>query len=370
MESIFDEYQVLESARRLYENRERERATMLLRDAISSQGTLHRSPLRPNALLLLVEILSEDLASSYEAQELLRLNHIADSHEGRVAQLVISYRQGSATLEDAAVATEWVSHVSSRTSARLRLFIGKILAEHGALEHARRWIAGALHESRKAMETDLVAASTGALAEVLFLGGDAKSALELFSLDAQLLPVGSRDTERLIVYRAHCFRQLHQIEVARSLYTYAQQLSEIRGESNPFALRGLLWCAVLEGEKDEAQSIFSRVERANDAHSTAFGLLGVAALEQEAKERAARLNAAASLFESERYSREYLWCKGKSPEVKTIPLALSANPGPHVIDICDAPFLEHPLTPIELTYTRSAQAFTAGDHSEWMAGFF
>lgn len=67
----------------------------------------------------------------------------------------------------------------------------------------------------------------------------------MYAQSIALLPAGSGERSRLLIYRTHPYRQLGQIEVAGALYHQARQADELANAEPARALRGLVWCDAL-----------------------------------------------------------------------------------------------------------------------------
>lgn len=363
-------YSLLVRARQLQRSNRRQEAIHIIQKVLRSDTAASSDGWQSLAALHLVELLGESPETEDEALQVLEQSGFAHRPEGRVEALVIAYRRGKATLDDASALAASADSLEGHWRGRLELMIAKLLAEFGALNVARNWFGRALATGRAIYDTDLVAAASGAFAEVLYLAGEPKSALELFSVDAQLLAHGSRDRERLMVYRAHCFRQLGQTEVARGLYAEALQLSEIRSESNAFALRGLVWCSVVENDSLGAHRWANELAGVRDVHSRALAEIGLAALEGASGRREQGLEYARCLLEGANYHREAAWCGGESYRGVSVPTLLESPLVEPTLDICDLAHFEQPLRELVDVHDQSLEAFTKGDALGWMGAFF
>lgn len=167
--------------------------------------------------------------------------------------------------------------------------------------------------------------------------------VKLAELDSALLPAGSVHVERLMVYRAHCYRQLGQVSAALSLYEEAYQAARLRGFGQSYPLRGALWCTVLEAVQSGTTAEFdSKVDGYleqlwdfDDPYSLGLGLLAAAWLERrrgdESTAREHRREAARH-FETRGFDAGAAWCRDETSEepvsVKVPSVDRSENPLP------------------------------------------
>lgn len=285
------------------------------------------------------------------------------------------------------------AHVrGERLRARMAHAAGKLCQIDGAADAARRWLLEALRHARAAREPGLVSACAGSLGEVLYQGGRPLAALDLFSLSTSLLPPGDVQVERLMGYRAHCYRQCGQLEAARSLYEECVQALELRGAaaadggraSKPsYSIRGLLWCDALEAARNHSgeaagrvKSRLIRLRQDDQSCSLGYGLLGAAWLDRLRKKRAeaeAQVAEARKVFAGAGYAPESAWCAA----VLGNPLALP-EPAPPVLPdgaplACDRWILDVPLQSRRERFLAGVKGFHAaapGDGPAWMGLFF
>jgi len=261
---------------------------------------------------------------------------------------------------------------------RLALVLGKLLSDQGRLEPARAWLLGAMALFRREGDLQSLAAATGALAEVMYLGGAFLAALELFLIDEALLEPGSYERDRIMVYRAHCLRELGEHEAARNLYGEARATARLRGVSDsPWAARGLVWCSIHEAEGrvvaavvDEISTLLKVCEMQPHCHAAA--LLALSWCHQKDHEEysaTACRHRAAALFSANGFHIEAALARGETPFSQPVPWESVACPA-HA-DACDEPCSSLPLTPRSESLRRAAQALAGGTAAgEVTAAFF
>lgn len=286
-----------------------------------------------------------------------------------------------------------------RERARAALLAGKLASDAEELALARSWLLEAVREARACMDRDLVAAAYGALAEVFYLAGYTLIALELIALDAALLPPGSSDAQRLMVYRSHAYRQLSEWAVARCLCEEALQalramqselaLNEIGTDRVPsraacYPLRSLVWTATLELARDsgslaarrDVRVLGERIEAAGEPHSTAHSLLSRAWLARTAQNNedwSGLVARARSVFSSAGYKAEARWCDAVLGSLRPVETRLEFPVRPLTSDICDA-WMEQLMVP-DLGTRRAASMDSFGTSGveaglSWMGVFF
>lgn len=250
---------------------------------------------------------------------------------------------------------------------RLALVLGKLLSDQGRFEPARTWLLGAIALFRRQGDWQSLAAANGALAEVMYLGGDPLAALELLMVDEALLEPGSCERDRLMVYRAHCLRELGEFEAARNLYSEARAAARLRGApDSPWAARGLLWCMIRESEGRASRGDVNEMSAllevcATEPHCHATGLLALSWFHQSDHEPSvanACRQQAAELFGANGFHVEAALAKGENPCVQPVPWERSACPIRG--DACDEPFASLPLTPRDESLQRAHQALADG----------
>lgn len=315
----------------------------LLADLLSDINTSPPTSFEAEILAEQIRILL-DTRMLGRVEERLRLLDIRDPWLARLNEAALAYHRGTPAAGLAAFGPAIVAGGPrpGRLWARAGLVLGKLYTDAGDVDAARLWLLEGMREARSCVDLDLLAACCGALGEVLYLGGQPLPALELFTLDATLLPPGSTHLERLMVYRAHCYRQYNQLAAARGLYEQALQAACLRGHGSGYPLRGLLWCAALElaggGDeptlRKEIDRTYEQLTEPGNSLSLGPGLLGRAWVVQRSGHR----HAAAAMLQLARESllavgmvREGAWCAGlvtgEVPDGPQVPL-LVADPGP------------------------------------------
>lgn len=365
-------HNALTYARRLDQAHRKEEAVALLLSSLASHTPQRAGALVHEVVFLLVELYNAVWKPRHLLEELLTQWELTDTPRGRCELAWADYRTtGTTDAHELETLLQAASQAGAHTYLRTILLAGKVLTEQAALESARSWLLRGMTAAREQLNDEMLAAFAGALGEVFYLGDDVRTALELFDLDARLLAPGSRDVERLAIYRAHCYRQLSENDAARTLYSIARMRSELRGELSPYALRGLLWCAVIDGDISSARSWLEALRTTDDKHSLALGLLAVAST-LPANERASHLNEAAELLEQEGYWRELAWVR-KSPFPNPIfgGKILNTPVQAHELNACDRALLQVDLRKMSDVYDTSLKAFEqAASPTEWMGAFF
>lgn len=372
MSSELTLHNALIRARRLDQAHRNTDAVALLQQALAETAVPHSSALLHEVVFLLAEFYNASWEPKRVLNDLLAQWDLVETRHGQCELAWADYRETGTTdprrlealLQDASL-------TGTRTQLRSMLVAGKILAEQSALESARSWLLRGMSAAREQLDDEMLAAFAGALGEVFYLGGDVLTALELFDLDTGLLPPGSRDVERLAIYRAHCYRQLDENDAARTLYNIARMRSELREEASPFALRGLLWCAVIDKNTADVTLWLQALRNTDDAHSLALGLLGVAST-LPPKERTSLLSDAEKLLEQEGYWRELAWVRSApfpNPLFggKTLDTPVHADE----LSACDRELAQLPLEAPQNIYNESARAFNEAEPpTGWMRAFF
>ena len=265
-----------------------------------------------------------------------------------------------------------------RVRARAALLAGKLASDSGALDAARAWLVVALGCARQSLDGPSIAACAGALGEVFYLGGQGLAALDLIALDARMLAPGDAHVERLMVYRAHAYRQSQRVDAASSLYEEARQRARLRGHGEAYAVRGLLWCDAVQGG-----SVHALVERIDllrslaEPSSLALGLLAFAwrlAANGQATDAEGAVHEAATLLGSSGYRREAAWCgqlvgEADSDVAAEVPVLAGTTPAL----VCDEWMLELPLEDARVRRASALRAFRGTrptDALAWMGTFF
>jgi hypothetical protein len=250
---------------------------------------------------------------------------------------------------------------------RLALVLGKLLSDQGRLGPARAWLLGAMTLFRRAGDWQSLAAANGALAEVMYLGGAPLAALELLMVDEALLEPGSFERDRLMVYRAHCLRELGELEAARNLYTEARVAARLRGApDSPWAARGLTWCMIREAEGRVSRWVVNEMSAllevcVSEPHCHAAALLALSWFHQSDHEPSvanACRQQAAELFGANEFHVEAALAKGENPRVQ--PVSWEHSACPIRVDACDEPFSSLPLTPRDESLQRAHRALADG----------
>lgn len=336
-------------------------------------------------LALLVELDIHAGMLDEAEQHLERLSKVDPTRSG-VEALWLSYYRGHLTdgLEQLAAFGPHLPRLEGRTRVRAFFAAGKLLSDAGRLDEARGWLLEAIRHARQAATQDLLAPLFGALAEVFYLGGDIRTALELAELDSALLPTGSVHVERLMVYRAHCYRQLDQVSAARSLYEEAYQAARLRGFGEAYPLRGAVWCSVLEAARSNTDAGFAREIEGNlqklrglgEPYSLCLALMAVSWLEGSRGDEKTSLEyrrKAASCLQEAGFGAVAAWCRGEAVEERDSPELPSANPTDAPLPACDRWLGEATLEDLSARRASARQAFERHDKAaarEWMGVFF
>jgi tetratricopeptide (TPR) repeat protein len=314
-----------------------------------------------------------------EANQFLPRLRAADPWRARVEELWLAYRAGADpnSLPDPTALAALVANAPDREPdehARLALALGKVASDAGALEPARTWILRSARAARDAANDDALAAAYGALGEVLFLGRRVLEALDAFSLDESLLPRGGAERARLLVYRAHCYRELGELEVARALYGHARAVARLHGQpDNSWAVRGLAWCSVRAGADPSTIELPPPGSpiALPEAHPIGMTLLGRAWLHASTGRfdhaRGDR-DRAAELLEGSQHRLEASIARGHSPSNAS--LQLPAPPSPEELSACDLSFLAAQLCPLDERVARAARALDQGIDVAGLTGAF
>lgn len=114
-----------------------------------------------------------------------------------------------------AFAVAWRSHGPWQAWAALGL--GKVASDLGRWDEAQSWLLVALDASRRDNDLFRMAECLGALGEVRLRAGDNRSAFELFTTDAALLPPGSGHALRLQNYTAIALGRMGHLDLAAPL---------------------------------------------------------------------------------------------------------------------------------------------------------
>jgi tetratricopeptide (TPR) repeat protein len=332
--------------------------------------------------------MATDAGQHVDAELLIAKLERIDQCSAQIERLWLDYRTGRST---AVPVDEVVQEAFGRLDVigdgpgqaasecgRLCLALGKLLDHSGYLEEARRWLLGASSLFRQAWEVQSLAASLGALAEVLYRGGTPLRALELLMVDEALLEPGSSDRDRLMVYRAHCLRELGEIESARNLYMEARAVARLRGmQDSPWAARGLAWCLIRESS-DQMDPIDIREMMAlseacsAEAHCRAMGQLALSWLRRrEGDHEDARrcLDAASQDLAKIGCQVEASLAHGGLTSLSELDWRGVACPV-H-IDACDSAIASEPLTSRIETVRRAAAALSSGTRAaDLTAAFF
>ncbi|GAB4200694.1 MAG: hypothetical protein OHK0013_12000 [Sandaracinaceae bacterium] len=296
-----------------------------------------------------------------------------DAWRASVEGLWVAYRrsEGARALADAGTIVALVDESATREPgdrARMALALGKICSDSGGLDASRRWLIEAASHARRAVDDDALAAAFGALGEVLFLGGRVLEALDAIALDESLLPPGSAERDRLLVYRGHCYRELGDLDVARALYEQARAAARLRGaEDSPWALRGLAWCELCEPGPGRGASA---ADSDGDGHPLGLTLLGRAwALAREGNVPGAEASRrrAAEVLARGGYPQEAAVALGA---VADLPLPSLAAPREVRADACDEHLLAPPLVPRRESLERAARALETGEDVRGLTGAF
>ena len=259
--------------------------------------------------------------------------------------------------------------------------VGKRLSDEGWLSCARDFLLGALGNARLLEDLAGIAAATGALAEVVALGGHPLAALTLLRQDEALLVPGDIDRTRLLVYHGHAFRMLGTPDAdlhAQQRYELAMEVASLGGRANPWADRGLLWCKALRLAARGAVS--GETCRELCARAPALGhpggharlaLAWLARLSREDGMAEQWTEEAARLFEQDRYLHEARWARGEAPQQAPLP---RRNVRPPVVALaCDAWIGELPLLDFQTRMQRSREAWGSrrcDDGRAWMSAFW
>jgi len=136
--------------------------------------------------------------------------------------------------------------------ARFCIAAGKAAAIEGDLHCARDWYLQALRHGREAAEPATIAAGLGMLGNVFLVGRNPVAALDLYTLDSVLLSSDGAYLNMMRVYRAQCYMQLKQFDVARGLFTEARSFADLEQgqsgkQSRALASCGLIWLELLGG---------------------------------------------------------------------------------------------------------------------------
>jgi len=329
-----------------------------------------------------------DLGRESEAESLISQLEEKDWCSAGIERLWLDYRTGrSLTGAIEGIVNEAFGRMrvdggahtpSVAECSRLSLVLGKALSDLGYLDEARDWLLRCMALSRRLGDLDSVAAASGALAEVLYLGGQPLSAFELLSVDNSLLTPGSIERDRLMVYRAHCLRELGEIDAARNLYAEARATAQLRGmPDSPWAARGLVWCIARESEGSEAADGVDRVAQlievcSAEPHCHGMALLALSWLHQHNRDTSAAtacLERAWRLLRDNRFVLEAGLASGATPELQNVPwLAVVPEIG---IDVCDEPFCSSVLVPRLERLRQAAKALQNGrDADHLTAAFF
>lgn len=254
---------------------------------------------------------------------------------------------------------------------RAREMLGKLFTDLHDLEHARDWLLAAVALARDEEDLTHIAAASGALAEVMFLGGHPLAALQMIRFDAALLSPGDLHRERLLVYEAHCLRQCGAVWQALQLYEEAWHAAELRGANPAWAIRGALWCEVLLGQ-DELPSLQAALALEPHSHSGAMARMAIFwhdKCRNDGRHYSHLRAEAAAGFAREHFLLESAWARGEDSETS----ATSREVEPPLPSVVDA-WMKEPQ--LRSTQDRLAAAITGFEGSslahaqQWMGAWW
>lgn len=356
------------SARRDYASGDRDRAIARLVQHASQSG---------DALVTaMAAAWAADAGMFEDAQRLVGALEALDPRRAHIERLWLEYRRGEAgtgpveqTVESAFAQLDLDGAPGSCVGecGRLALVLGKLLCDHGYLGQARQWLIAAMSLFRREGDIQSLAAAYGSCAEVLYLGGAPLVALELLSVDDALLTPGSVERDRLMVYRAHCLRELGEIQAARNLYTEARAVARLRGRADsPWAARGLAWCLCIEAANggsaiDAAEMRGLLAACSGEPYSHSMGALALAWVHQsrgESRQADQWRELASRQLIAGGHDVEAALAQGAELPICELPWAHVKCP--IGADACDEPFLAEQLRPREESIRRAVDSLTSG----------
>lgn len=312
-----------------------------------------------------------------EARGLIERLEDVDPWRAGVERMWLAYRSGQSSPEASVLELEAASLDRGWAERwRLCLAAGKQASDGGDLDAARSWCLAAAAAGRRAQDDDLLAASFGALAEVLYVGGSPLHAFDMLGVDLALLPRGSSEGDRLRVYRAHCLRQLGQWDAAEGLYTEVVWRADLAGGDATWAIRGLCWLDSLRavaGTRGIRRGA-DRIEALESAtppnpHALAHSLVARSFTRAGGDAEADQARAAA-LFADAGYTQEPALLRGLEPAVSA-----ASSPAHHPPDLCDRWILGLELRTRRETLALAARALDGQGPAQdrataWMGAFF
>jgi len=354
-------FELLLQARRLADDERLDAALSLLANAGDSDAVLG---LRAELLV--------DRGRSDIAERSVRQLQERDPWRAAVEFLWLKYKTGTLnpTSEHLNTVIRGMDDGAKRIRARAALALGKLGSDRGELEAARAWLLSGLRWSREAADHALEAAFAGSLAEVLFLGGRVLESLDLLGLDTALIRPGSRHRYRLMVYRAHCYRQLGELEAARSLYDEAARAQELRGGVDGWALRGRLWTDALDAARRDLPFDGRPLGADENPHCRGHTLLALAWKTANMD----LVREAAHTFERAKYTDEADWCSAVLGAPRTSSDRFGVLPIPEQVPmVCDAWVSSLELTELKARREDAVKRFRSPDFESglvWMGTFF
>lgn len=254
--------------------------------------------------------------------------------------------------------------------ARLCIAAGKWALAAGNVSGAREWLLQAARHARAAAAPEVVAAAMGLLGNVFLYGQRPDVALDLYALDAGLVSLDGAYSNLLRIYRAHCYVQLDQLDVARGLYEEAISFSHLEPPHDAridraLAACGSVWLEVLGGLRagrvDRAVSALERQAPNCEGFPVLQAHLLVARSQLalcEANEARSRdlVADAAQEFRAHNRPLESLILENHPLVPTQIPACPSVHP-----NVCDAWLLDEVLHDLPLTCAAAAKSLLDRD---------